>query len=475
MSTKEPAEARVKAPPSPANNEAAIPEKEEGPARPAIQRAAASTPAAMPPVRAAKTLAGPEPAAGAPGKARAMTTMQQTVGNARAGQIAQAGASGSGNTPRVQRSPLSERIDTAFKAGNKGEVFNYLRAHGPLQPDSDLLKWLDKTFGPNTDPAKMTDDRWLADQLIAFGAEPRWPNSAVIERQRRARMHGWAQEPGNIEASFDAGPGKMPVKAYYFPGTSEKRAMIIGGVHGTEASGVEVVNLLLEQMRAPGAKPPFYSVIIVPVLFPENLAHGTRTTTKTTADPNRNFPREGESLADARARGIQAGKGGPIDSQGRPIEAENQILIDLIERFQPERIASIHGHSPPPKKPKKNQDMPGIFDDPRTAPADAKADDELALKMAKAAAARGVRVPGNRLGEKDETPHYPPDAPKLSKGVSLGESWGPRAAGARPAMTTITVEVFGNQTSAESKNPARRKKELESIADVLRDIFLGPA
>jgi hypothetical protein len=214
-------------------------------------------------------------------------------------------------------------------------------------------------------------------------------------------------------------------------------------------------------------------VLVVPDLFPANLAAGTRTTTPTSADPNRNFPNVGEDLAGATARG--KGKG-PVDSQGRPIEPENVVLIQLIEKFQPERIASVHAHSPPPKHPKPTQDMPGIFVDPRSGSADAAADDALTQKMAHAADAAHVRVPGNRIGSAGETVHYPPGAPKLSKGVSLGD-WGPQAAGARPAMTTITVEVFGDKTSSQMKGAAAqaaRKKELMSLSEVIRTIFLGP-
>jgi hypothetical protein len=79
----------------------------------------------------------------------------------------------------------------------------------------------------------------------------------------------------------------------------------------------------------------------------------------------------------------------------------------------------------------------------------------------------------NWLGTKNETSEYPPGAPKLSKGVSLGD-YGPKATDARPAMTVVTVKVFGNAMSEQSKDGAARKKELESLATVLRDIFLGP-
>jgi Succinylglutamate desuccinylase / Aspartoacylase family len=371
--------------------------------------------------------------------------------------------------PPVQRSQ-TEDLDKGFKAGGKGEVFDLLRqwgSSGPITPEKGLPACLDRLFGPDGSSASETDDRWLADQIIASGSEPHWNADAFKERAKRTHDHKWAAEAGNIEGSFDAGKGKTSLEAFFFPGTSDKRAMIIGGVHGSEASGVEVVNDLLADMRKPDAAPPYYSVIVVPVIFPENLKAGSRTTTKTSEDPNRNFPKAGVSLAQA------TGKKGPRDSQDRAIEPENVILIDLIERFQPERIASVHGHTPPPAKPDVGQDMPGIFDDPRAGADEKKADDALALEMAKAADKKGVRVPGNWLGTKNETSEYPPGAPKTSKGVSLGD-YGPKPTDARPAATVVTVEVFGYATSEKSKDGAARKKELESLATVLRDIFLAP-
>jgi len=372
---------------------------------------------------------------------------------------------------RVQRSQ-TEDLDKGFKAGGKGEVFNLLRqwgSSGPITPEKGLAACLNRLFGPDGSSATETDDRWLADKIIAGGSEPHWPVDAFKERATRAHDHKWAAEAGNIEGSFEAGKGKTSVEAFFFPGTSDRRAMIIGGVHGSEGSGVEVVNDLLAGMRKPDAVPPYYSVIIVPVVFPENLKLGFRTTGDKGDDPNRNFPAVGKTLDQAKDK-----KHVPRDSQGRRIEPENVILIDLIERFQPERIASVHGHSEPPPTPVVGKDMPGIFDDPRAGADEKKADDALALEMAEAASKKGVRVPGNWLGDKkNETSEYPPGAPKMSKGVSLGD-YGPKKTDARPAITVVTVEVFGYATSEKSEDGAARKKELESLDTVLRDIFLGP-
>jgi hypothetical protein len=376
-------------------------------------------------------------------------------------------------TLTVQRTQPAD-LEKALAAGGKAQVFSTLRqwgSPGPITPEPGLAACLDRLFGPTTPAAKESDDRWLADQIVTYGSEPHWPTGAFTERETRAHDHKWGPEAGNIEGSFDAGQGKTRVEAYFFPGTSDRRAMVIGGVHGTEHSGVEVVMDLLADLQKPGTPTPFYSVIIVPVIFPENLAANSRTTTETSEDPNRNFPAVGTGLSKSKGKGTVA-----LDSQGRPIEPGNVILIDLIERFQPERIASVHGHSEPPKHPKPGKDMPGIFDDPRAGTQEKAADDALALKMAKAAAAKGVSVPGNWLGDpQNETSEYPPGAPKMSKGVSLGD-YGPEASDARPAMTVVTVEAYGYDASDEkSKAGKKRKKELESLASVLQDIFLGPS
>jgi hypothetical protein len=126
MPTKELAEPKDKPPPSTADIKSEMPEKEEGPARPAVQRAAASSPEVMPPAQAAKVLSTPQPAAGAPGKARAMTTMQQTVGNARAGQIAQDGSNAPGTAPMLQRQPRGGgAAPTASSAPRVGTRFTH--------------------------------------------------------------------------------------------------------------------------------------------------------------------------------------------------------------------------------------------------------------------------------------------------------------------------------------------------------------
>ena len=290
--------------------------------------------------------------------------------------------------------------------------------------------------------------------MIFHGSEPHWPLAALTEREQRAHAAtgGWGPEAGNIEGDFDTGPGRTPIKAYFFPGTTARRAMIIGGVHGSEQAGVQVVNIVLDLLRAASAPPAYTPDRRAGLVSGECRQRRSRHAWTRRSQP-----------ADARRRRPP----GKVDSEGRPIEAENLVLLDLIERFQPERIASVHGNA--------HAGMASITSDPR--PGQEPADKQLALDMAKAAAAGGARVPGNKLGTKQETATYPTaTAPGgHDKGVTFGD-YGSHAAGARPAMNVITIETQGNATieKTKKKNRAARKVELESFATVLRDVFLKP-
>ena len=383
----------------------------------------------------------------------------ETEARESAGAVAMGGpAQVSGAAPRgqPQLSALSDSVDAAFTTGKKGAVFTVLRergASGPIPADQDLTKWLDAHFGAG---AGATDDRWLADQIVAFGSEPHWPLSALTEREKRAHATtgGWAPEAGAIEGDFGVGAGRTAIKTFFFPGSTARNAMIIGGVHGSEAAGVQVVDMLLDLLRK-AAAPPAFNLIVVPVLFPENLAKGFRKTSKTSVDPNRQMPAVGDAP-------------GTKDSENRPIEPENLVLLDLIERFHPERIASVHGNA--------HAGMASVTSDPR--PGQEPADNKLALDMAKSATAGHARVPGNQLGTAGETATYPTSSAPggHEKGVTFG-NYGSHAAKTRPAMNVVLIETEGNNTVAGTKKgKARtdRKIELESFATVLRDIFLKP-
>ncbi|WP_409463889.1 DUF4157 domain-containing protein [Amycolatopsis sp. GA6-003] len=400
-------------------------------------------------------------AAPAPADLRIGAAEDSTERDAR--RVAAGGRARAAAGPAVlRRSPLTDELTTDLRTGGKASVFDRLRARGPIAQDPDLGPWIDRSFPGDT------DDRWLARELAARGAEPRWTAEAFAERERRAAEHGWRPEPGNIEARFDAGHGPNPIQAFYFPGRTNRHAMIVGGVHGSEAAGVQVVEMLLRILRTPDAqgnpRVPAFSVIVVPTLFPANYAVRSRQSPGG-IDPNRNLPQRGQTVGavpvDRRNR--------PLDARNRPILPENLVLLDLVDRFRPERIAMVHGVAGGPNAGVSTDPRPGHD---RPAGPDTPEGDDLALarEMGSRAIAGGARAPLNERGSVT----YPTQSVPHQEGVTFG-MYGSSAAGSRPAMNVVLIETLGNTRSDEIRNSdaaGKRRIELQSFADVLRDVFL---
>jgi hypothetical protein len=450
---------------------------------------------------------------------------------------------GPGSLAAVQRQASaggSRPADQVRAAADTSAVFTVLRRACPVSGDTwsatgtlatdgdpDLTRELAAKLGT------VPDDVWLATQLRRFGAEPLWPAAAIEERARRANAPGpfggraWAPEAGiGVQVGIpdrEAGEERIaPIQVYFFPGRSGRRAMVVGGVHGTEHQGVEVVERLRAQLEADSraGNPPFFSTVLVPTLIQRSDTAGRRNvcgpnssgvpdTTPDVAgqpcadgsravEPNRTFPGianpggwEGQSYQDARRDGLlhQARpEEEPKVPPARRMIAETRALIALIEHFQPERLASIHAHSVPGGR----GDGPGIFVDPRggvTNPRDpthseaatpeGREDDRLAQEMLTRAESdvagaarpdgstnpfaagplRGVApLRGNQAGRGGDTVHYEASHPR---GTSLGD-WAPSR-----GITTVTVEVPQRVTGPDLEN-------IETMhRDLLQRVFLA--
>lgn len=286
-----------------------------------------------------------------------------------------------------------------------------------------------------------------------------------------------------------------PIEVYYFPGSSDKKALVIGGMHGSELSSIAVAQKLIEELSI-GYK-PYYHVIIIPSLFPDNAAAAQKSprdigsaknigryTSDETPDPNRQMPELGKPFEAEQ----------PVDHHGRSIEKENQLLLDLIQQYTPSRIVNLHAI--------KEHSKAGIFADPRTdcngLALGFESDSSLAITMASYIHERGGTAPGNHL---NETPtavyHHDPHvvaAGQLQKrnlkgsvltnsrgfGVSLG-SWATTAVcpqednPARPAMRLLTIEFPGYRRPTDYPSPAEKKKmalEVSLYAEAIANIFL---
>jgi hypothetical protein len=286
------------------------------------------------------------------------------------------------------------------------------------------------------------------------------------------------------------------IEAWFFPGTSEKKALVIGGVHGTELSSSEVAKTLIQKLSQGSRN--YYSVIVIPCLFPDNAATAKengdaigstanigRYSFSSTADPNRQMPSPGKPFDE------ESGK----DHMSREIEKENQLLLRLINLFKPDRIANIHAI--------RDLEHAGIYADPRT---DSKSyalgfetDSSLAVEMAFMVDKSGGYTPGNQLDKRPTALYYkdpvPADKGSFQKrnfsgsslannrgsGISLG-TWASTAiSGAkdpilnREAMRILTIEFPGYKRPGDYKNVNQRdyfNKQVEVYASAIEKIFL---
>ena len=252
--------------------------------------------------------------------------------------------------------------------------------------------------------------------LFTIGAEAQsdysLSNSAVNELTERsshfAKNEAYAKTPDVNMLFSERKKGRvilgytensLPVEAYFFPGTSDKKAMIIAGVHGSELASIDVAKMIIAQLET--SDRPYYNVVVVPSLFPANAerarlkdSNGSfgRYTSEHHTDPNRQMPRLGQAF-DAEV---------PVDAHGRLIENENRYLLKLIQQFQPSRIANLHAI--------KDTTKAGIYADPRTdcegIALGFETDSILAITMADFIWEKGGCVPGNRSSKEPTALYY---------------------------------------------------------------------
>ncbi len=233
--------------------------------------------------------------------------------------------------PLVQRSPLSLEVKDAWTKNPRIEALLARLSQSDVQAaqsdkdvDAEIVTIL----------ATRPDDLWVA---------------------QRIREGELGQTTGARGVKVGRKPVKRQIKAFFFQGSTDRRALVIAGVHGSEKQGIEVAENLVRDLKA---QPPTLTTIIVPSLFPDNATLTGQTAREGATPTNRNFPKPSQDLAAAKA----SGKGTAVDARGRAILPENQMLIELMERFHPERIISIHGTQAAGEA--------GVFYDRRTLRAD---------------------------------------------------------------------------------------------------------
>ena len=242
--------------------------------------------------------------------------------------------------PLVQRSALSDALAAAWKASPKIDGLLARLSAPDMQTDAARA---DKDIDTELGSILKDGDLWLA------------------RRIRQGKL-------GDTIGARSPKKKPQPVQVNFFQGSTDRRALVIAGVHGSEKQGIEVANMLIHDLQPP-APPPVLTAIVVPSLFPDNALLAGNAAREDAATPtNRNFPPPSEDLAAATAKG----GGKALDAKGRAVLPENLMLIELMERFHPERIISIHGTQSPGQA--------GVFYDRRSP---SEAEDHNARELAK--------------------------------------------------------------------------------------------
>ncbi len=137
----------------------------------------------------------------------------------------------------------------------------------------------------------------------------------------------------------------LPIHAYHFlPAKMQPtdsitnnlaKALVIGGVHGDEPEGVVASRGLLEQFRQNYSLQ--LDLILIPEMNPEGVLLKTRGNSNK-VDLNRNLPTKDWSPVAATERYHP----GPSPES----EAENKILVRLINDYKPHVIFSLHSWKP---------------------------------------------------------------------------------------------------------------------------------
>ena len=116
-------------------------------------------------------------------------------------------------------------------------------------------------------------------------------------------------------------------------GSGDNAVLLIGGIHGNEASSVRLVGRFKRWALRRWRPPPGCRLIVLPDANPDGHAHGTRKNARH-VDLNRNFP--------ARDWGTRPRRKGDNPGPRPASEPETRFIVKLIKRFRPRLIVSVH-------------------------------------------------------------------------------------------------------------------------------------
>ena len=116
-------------------------------------------------------------------------------------------------------------------------------------------------------------------------------------------------------------------------GTGKRTTLIMGGFHGSEPLSTRLTIRFAEYLYFEYSENLDCKVVIVPCVNPDGLVHGFRSNSHG-VDLNRNFPTKNwTTYYDKRSH---------YPGERPASEPETKAVMALIEKYQPDRIVSIH-------------------------------------------------------------------------------------------------------------------------------------
>ncbi len=106
--------------------------------------------------------------------------------------------------------------------------------------------------------------------------------------------------------------------------------LLIAGIHGNEPAGIPLLSTLLDEAPSLQSALQNRTVVMLPCINPDGVFHQRRTNLNH-VDLNRNFDSANWKKPHSRRHGPT-----PLS------EPESQIIVDVIARFKPTRILTIH-------------------------------------------------------------------------------------------------------------------------------------
>lgn len=164
------------------------------------------------------------------------------------------------------------------------------------------------------------------------GARAPARSAARSDARDGALLSPWGDPIDAAAFLFDEPTPEGRALAWFVVGDGPDTLLILGGIHGDEASSSRLAWRFLSWAAGRPALLGARRVVVAPAVNPDGLAAATRLNARG-VDLNRNFPAANWRAADARNLGP-----GPQPAS----EPETRFVLALLERYRPERVVSIH-------------------------------------------------------------------------------------------------------------------------------------